>query len=60
MLRNVAKGHIWQFGVTAMPYFWPFWHLKLKSRVLFSVDNNTAEGLGIDDARKRNRLRRSI
>jgi hypothetical protein len=60
MLRNVAKGHIWQFGVTAMPYFWPFWHLKLKSRVLFSVDNNTAEGLGIDDARKLHRLRRSI
>nr|WP_229171486.1 toll/interleukin-1 receptor domain-containing protein [Bradyrhizobium altum] len=60
MLRNVAKGHIWQFGVTAMPYFWPFWHLKLKSRVLFSVDNNTPEGLGIDDARKLHRLRRSI
>ncbi|WP_316173163.1 toll/interleukin-1 receptor domain-containing protein [Bradyrhizobium sp. SZCCHNRI2049] len=60
MLRNVAKGHIWQFGVTAMPYFWPFWHLKLKSRVLFSVDNNTAEGIGIDDARKLHRLRRSI
>lgn len=60
MLRNVAKGHIWQFGVTAMPYFWPFWHLKLKSRVLFSVDNNTAEGLGIDDARKLHRLRRTI
>ncbi len=60
MLRNVAKGHIWQFGVTAMPYFWPFWHLKLKSRVLFSVDNETSEGLGIDDARKMHRLRRSI
>lgn len=60
MLRNVAKGHIWQFGVTAMPYFWPFWHLKLKSRVYFSVDNNTAEGLAIDDARKLHRLRRSI
>jgi hypothetical protein len=60
MLRNVAKGHIWQFGVTAMPYFWPFWHLKLKSRVLFSVDNDTPEGLGIDDARKLHRLRRSI
>jgi hypothetical protein len=60
MLRNVAKGHIWQFGVTAMPYFWPFWHLKLKSRVLFSVDNNTPEGLSIDDARKMHRLRRSI
>ncbi|MEY9421829.1 hypothetical protein AB7M70_009488 [Bradyrhizobium japonicum] len=60
MLRNVAKGHIWQFGVTAMPHFWPFWHLKIKSRVLFSVDNNTAEGLGIDDARRLHRLRRSI
>ncbi|RVA54275.1 TIR domain-containing protein, partial [Mesorhizobium sp. M7A.F.Ca.US.001.01.1.1] len=60
MLRNVAKGHIWQFGVTAMPYFWPFWHLKLKSRVLFSVANDTPEGLGIDDARKLHRLRRSI
>ncbi|WP_316195288.1 MULTISPECIES: toll/interleukin-1 receptor domain-containing protein [unclassified Bradyrhizobium] len=60
MLRNVARGHIWQFGVTAMPYFWPFWHLKLKSRVLFSVDNNTAEGLGINDVRKLHRLRRSI
>ncbi|CCV08452.1 conserved hypothetical protein [Mesorhizobium metallidurans STM 2683] len=60
MLRNVAKGHVWQFGVTAMPYFWPFWHLKLKSRVLFSVDNETPEGLGIDDARKLHRLRRSI
>jgi hypothetical protein len=60
MLRNVAKGHIWQFGVTAMPYFWPFWHLKLKSRVLFSVDNDTPEGLSIDDTRKMHRLRRSI
>jgi hypothetical protein len=60
MLRNVAKGHIWQFGVTAMPYFWPFWHLKLKSRVLFSVDNDTPEGLSIDDAGKMHRLRRRI
>lgn len=24
MLRNVAKGHVWQFGVTALPAFWPF------------------------------------
>ena len=60
MFRNVAKGHIWQFGVTAMPYFWPFWHLKFKSRVVFSVDNGTPEGLGIDDARKLHRLRRRI
>lgn len=60
MLRNVAKGHVWQFGVTAMPFFWPFWHLKLKSRVLFAVDNDTEEGLRIDDARKMHRLRRSV
>jgi hypothetical protein len=60
MLRNVAKGHIWQFGVTAMPYFWPFWHLKLKARVLFAVDNETPTGLSIDDPRKLHRLRRSI
>ncbi|RWG53005.1 MAG: toll/interleukin-1 receptor domain-containing protein [Mesorhizobium sp.] len=60
MLRNVAKGHIWQFGVTAMPYLWPFWHLKLQARVLFSVDNNTPTGLDIDDAKKLHRLRRSV
>ncbi|WP_322517166.1 toll/interleukin-1 receptor domain-containing protein [Rhodopseudomonas palustris] len=60
MLRNVAKGHIWQFGLTAMPYFWPFWHMKLKSRVLFSIDNDTPEGLGIDDVRKMHRLRRNV
>jgi hypothetical protein len=60
MLRNAAKGHIWQFGMTAMPFFWPFWHLKLKARVLFSEDNGTAAGLAIDDPRKMHRLRRSI
>lgn len=60
MLRNSAKGHIWQFGVTAMPAFWPFWHFKLKSRVLFAVDNQTPSGLFIDDAKKLHRLRRSI
>jgi hypothetical protein len=60
MLRNIAKGHIWQFGVSALPSFWPFWHLKLKSRVLFSIDNGTPEGLDIDDAKKQHRLRRRI
>lgn len=60
MLRNRAKGHIWQFGVTALPNFWPFWHFKLKSRVLFAGDNGTAEGLEIDDKRKMHKLRRTI
>lgn len=60
MLRNVAKGHIWQYGVTALPATWPFWHLKLKARVLFAADNSTAEGLTIDDPKKMHKLRRSI
>jgi hypothetical protein len=60
MLRNIAKGHIWQFGVTALPATWPFWHLKLKSRVLFAADNGTPEGLAIDDPKKMHKLRRSI
>lgn len=60
MLRNVAKGHIWQYGVTALPATWPFWHLKLKARVLFAGDNGTAEGLAIDDTKKMHKLRRSI
>lgn len=60
MLRNVAKKHIWQYGVTALPAFWPFWHFKLKARVLFAADNGTQEGLKIDDAKKMHKLRRSI
>lgn len=60
MLRNIAKGHIWQYGVTALPATWPFWHLKLKARVLFAGDNGTPEGLRIDDVRKMHKLRRSI
>jgi len=59
MLRNSARGHIWQYGVTGMPFLWPFWHFKLKSRVLFAVDNGTEEGEAIDDHRKMHRLRRS-
>ena len=60
MLRNVAKKHIWQYGVTALPSIWPFWHFKLKARVLFAADNGTQEGLAIDDPKKMHRLRRSI
>jgi hypothetical protein len=60
MLRNLAKGHIWQFGVTALPAFWPFWHVKLKARVLFSQDNGTPAGVDIDDAKKLHRLRRTV
>lgn len=60
MLRNVAKGHVWQFGVTALPAFWPFPHLKLKSRVLFAPLKDEEADLPLDDPRKQHRLRRSV
>lgn len=59
MLRNVAKNHVWKYGVTALPRLWPFWHVRLKARVLFSEDNGTAEGKEITDSNKMHRLRRS-
>jgi hypothetical protein len=60
MLRNVAKGQVWQFGVTALPAFWPFPHYKLKSRVLFAPVNATDTGDPFTDAKKQHRLRRTI
>lgn len=60
MLRNIARKHIWQFGVTALPAFWPYWHMKMKARVLFAADNGTPGGVRIDDPKKMHRLRRSI
>lgn len=59
MLRNVARKHLWKYGVTAIPKLWPFWHIRLKARVLFAEDNGTPEGKGIDDPKKMHRLRRS-
>ena len=62
MLRNIAKGHVWHFGITATPAFWPFPHFKLKSRVLFSP-SPVADIAPIDplvDAKKQHRLRRTI
>lgn len=60
MLRNVAKGNVWQFGVTGLPAFWPFPHFKLKSRVLFAPLNGEAAGDPFDEARKQHRLRRTV
>lgn len=60
MLRNKAKGHVWNFGVTALPAFWPFPHFKLKARVLFSEVAANDAGLVIDDKKKQHRLRRSV
>jgi hypothetical protein len=60
MLRNVARGRVWQFGVSGLPAFWPFPHFKLKSRVLFAPLNGEEAGDPIDDAKKQHRLRRSV
>lgn len=60
MLRNVAKGHVWEYGVTAFPAFWPFPHFKLKSRALFSPPVNDDAGEPYDDSKKQHRLRRTV
>ena len=59
MLRNIARKHIWSYGVTAIPRNWPFWHFRMKARVLFAKDNGTEQGEHISDPRKMHRLRRS-
>jgi hypothetical protein len=59
MLRNEAKGHVWQFGVTGIPAFWPLHHFKLKSRVIFGSPGGAADAL-YDDKAKQHRLRRAV
>lgn len=61
MLRNVAKGKVWNFGASATPYFWPYPHFKIKSRVLFAnlVGEKTAGDI-IDSVDQQFRLRRSV
>jgi hypothetical protein len=60
MLRNIAKGVVWQYGVTAQPAFWPYPHFKLKSRVLFAPQEAQDAGEAFDDKKKQHRLRRSV
>jgi len=60
MLRNEAKGHVWQFGVTGIPAFWPFHHFKLKSRVLFAPIVENEAGSHYTDVKKQHRLRRTV
>ncbi len=60
MLRNTARGHVWQYGVSVLPAFWPFAHFKLKSRVLFAPLVGEKADDVYDDSKKQHRLRRSI
>lgn len=61
MLRNGAGGKVWQYGTSAMPFFWPFPHFKLKARVLFAeLGASNRAGAVIGDAGIQHRLRRTI
>jgi TIR domain-containing protein len=60
MLRNIAKKHVWSFGITAIPSFWPYYHFKIKSRVLFSEVSGEDAGSVLGDKSAQHRLRRSV
>jgi hypothetical protein len=60
MLRNIAKKHVWSFGVTAIPSLWPYYHFKIKSRVLFSEVSGEEAGSVVGDKSAQHRLRRSV
>jgi hypothetical protein len=60
MLRNIAKGKVWQYGVSANVSFWPYPHLKIKSRVIFAEVNDNKTGNVIEDKNKQHKLRRSV
>jgi len=60
MLRNIAKGKVWQFGVSAAPVLWPYPHFRLKSRVLFSDVSDGKAGALVDGVDQQFRCRRSI
>lgn len=61
MLRNIAKGKVWNFGATATPAFWPYPHFKIKTRVLFAdVANDNKAGDIIDSVDAQFRLRRTV
>jgi hypothetical protein len=59
-LRNIARGKLWQYGVSATPYLWPFPHIRIKARVLFSELSENRIGAVISDVAQQHRFRRSI
>jgi hypothetical protein len=46
--------------VSAIPAFWPFFHLKLKSRVIFAPTDGNDAGSPFTEPKKQHRLRRTI
>ena len=60
MLRNVSGGRVWQYGVSALPSFWPYPHFKIKARIVFATLSYGEAGELIDNPRTQHRLRRTI
>ena len=60
MLRNIARGRAWEFGVSARATLFPFPHYRLKSRVLFSDVDEDKNTTVIDSNQVQHRLRRSV
>ena len=60
MLRNIARGRLWEYGVSAKSSLFPFPHFRLKSRVLFSDLEEDKTPKVISDHKVQHRLRRSI
>lgn len=59
-LRNKAQGKIWQFGVTALPSLFPYWHFRLKARVLFAEAEGENVGTVYEDKKLQHRYRRTV
>ena len=60
MLRGVARKKIWEYGVSVIPSLFPYPHLRLKGRVLFSDIGERNKPIIIPDTKTQFRLRRSV
>lgn len=60
MLRGVARKKIWEYGVSVIPSLFPYPHMRLKGRVLFSDIAERNKPIIIPDTKTQFRLRRSV
>jgi len=60
MLRGVARKKIWEYGVSVIPSLFPYPHMRLKGRVLFSELGERNKPIVIPDKRTQFRIRRSV
>ncbi len=60
MLRGVARKKIWEYGVSVIPSLFPYPHMCLKGRVLFSEIGERNKPIIIPETKTQFRLRRSV